>query len=348
METGISIEIIKESRVPKYQQIVNSIINDIKIGQLKIDEKIPSINEVSEEYDLSRDTVEKAYNILKKKKIIVSAKGKGYYVAKTEFLSRTNVLFVMNKLSSYKMSIYNAFVNALGPKAHVDLQIYHCDPSIFINIIKEKLGGFDYYVIMPHFKNKDNTYDKISPEVMNVIKEIPTEKLILLDNIIPNYEGPFSAVYQDFKNDLYSILIELTSSIEKYEKLVLVYPDKVIYPYPREILTGFRNFCNVHDYDYEIIDTIYDDMEINKKDLFIVIEENDLVNLIKQTRELELNLGDDVGILSYNHTPLKDLLGISTITTDFQVMGETAAYMVAKNKKDKVKNAFKYIAGKSL
>ena len=73
-----------DSRVPKYQQIVNSVISGISNGYLSIDEKIPSINEVSEEFYLSRDTVEKAYNILKEQKIITSVKGKGFYIAKTE------------------------------------------------------------------------------------------------------------------------------------------------------------------------------------------------------------------------------------------------------------------------
>ena len=57
------IKINEDSRVPKYQQIVDSIIYNISEGNLKMDDKIPSINLFSEEYLLSRDTVEKAYNI---------------------------------------------------------------------------------------------------------------------------------------------------------------------------------------------------------------------------------------------------------------------------------------------
>ena len=53
------IQIDEHSRIPKYRQIVDSIIHNISVGNLKIDEKIPSINRFSEEYLLSRDTVDK-------------------------------------------------------------------------------------------------------------------------------------------------------------------------------------------------------------------------------------------------------------------------------------------------
>jgi DNA-binding LacI/PurR family transcriptional regulator len=54
-------------------------------------------------------------------------------------------------------------------------------------------------------------------------------------------------------------------------------------------------------------------------------------------------LGKDIGVISYNDTPLKDLLGITVISTDFQVMGETAAYMILKKKRETVKNVFRFI-----
>ncbi|MEX0360568.1 MAG: GntR family transcriptional regulator, partial [Allomuricauda sp.] len=59
------IKIDAASRIPKYRQVVNSITDSIILGKLKINQRIPSINGLSEEFYLSRDTVEKAYKILK-------------------------------------------------------------------------------------------------------------------------------------------------------------------------------------------------------------------------------------------------------------------------------------------
>src|SRR6187401_3596870 len=117
VECFIEIRIDHESRIPKYLQIVNSITEDIERDILSVGQRVPSINEISEEYYLSRDTVEKAYNFLKDKQIIVSAKGKGYYVARSILPSRISILFLLNKLSSYKLRIFNSFVNSLGTNA---------------------------------------------------------------------------------------------------------------------------------------------------------------------------------------------------------------------------------------
>ena len=89
-------------------------------------------------------------------------------------------------------------------------------------------------------------------------------------------------------------------------------------------------------------------MELQSQDAYVIIEESDLVNLVRQVRKKNLTLGDDIGIISYNETPLKELLGITVISTDFNAMGETAAYMVLKNKKERVKNVFRYIERNSV
>jgi len=132
MPQNLNIEINESSRVPKYKQIVESIISDIAKGKLPIGEKIPSINELSEYCDLSRDTVEKAYRELKSRKVIISVKGKGFYTTKTDLISKVNIFFLINKPSSYKMRIYNSFVDGIGVDGHVTLSIYHCDETLFI------------------------------------------------------------------------------------------------------------------------------------------------------------------------------------------------------------------------
>lgn len=77
------IQFDRSSGVPKYHQIVNAIVKDIEGGKLSMGDRLPSINEFSEQYYLSRDTVEKAYAFLKTKQIITSVKGKGYFVNAT-------------------------------------------------------------------------------------------------------------------------------------------------------------------------------------------------------------------------------------------------------------------------
>lgn len=342
------LKIDEDSRVPKYKQIVDSILYNIGNGNLKINEKIPSINNFSEEFYMSRDTVEKAYNILKERKIISSIRGKGYYITRTKLISKVNILFLFNKLSAYKMKTYNTFINTVGANAHTDLHIYHCDETLFLNLLDKFEGAYDYYVVTTHFKTEDLKHISFTDEAIKAIKKIPKEKLIIMDNIKLGMDGEIIKIYQDFENDIYNALKEGLSKIKKYKRLILVYPEKAVYPYPRRILHGFRKFCTEHNVNFEILNEVYDDMVLKKGDLFITIEESDLVNLVKQIRDSELTLGNEIGIISYNDTPLKELLGITVMSTDFNVMGETAARMILNKEKGEVKIPFNFIERNSI
>lgn len=334
------IEIDENSRKPKYLQIVDAITTNITLGNFEMNAKMPSINALSEEFYLSRDTVEKAYKILKDRKIIISVRGKGYYISNTKLIDKTNILFLLNKLSSYKLQIYNAFINHMGANSHTDLQIYHCDESLFLNLLDKNKGAYDYYVIMSHFKSEDFKHVSAPEKVVKAIKKIPKSKLIVLDDFNLGIDGNIVEIYQDFENDIYNALLEGFEKISNYKKLVLVYPEKSVYPYPKRIVHGVRKFCVQKSFEFEIIDEVFDEIVLKKGDLFITIGEDDLVNLIRQIREQEFDLGNEIGVLSYNDTPLKELLGISVISTDLNAMGATAARMILNKKKGKVKNPF--------
>ncbi|MCP9236018.1 GntR family transcriptional regulator [Lewinella sp. JB7] len=348
MKVTDHIQIRDDSRIPKYQQIVDGIIENIASGKLKIDDKIPSINALSEHFLLSRDTVEKAYNILKDRKVITSVKGKGFYITRTKLISKVNVLFLVNKLSSYKMRIYNSFVARLGGNSHTDLHVYHCDESLFLNLLTKNLLAYDYYVIMPHFKTTALQHISSTDEVLRVLRKIPESKLIIMDNDLQKLPGNYAEVYQDFKGDIYTALTQGLEKIKNYRRIIMAYPAQSVYPYPRRILHGFRQFCVENSLPFEVIDEIYDDTVMHDGDLFITIEESDLVSLVKQVRDKGMVLGEDIGIISYNDTPLKDLLGITVISTDFDQMGRTAAELILDKRTASVKNPFRLIERESL
>lgn len=348
METLNYLDIDKNSRVPMYQQIVDSIVNNISNGNIKLNQKLPSINLISEDFYLSRDTVEKAYSILKERNIIVSIPRRGYYVSKVETSPKLKILFLINKLSTYKMRIYNSFLNKIGMNSKIDLVIYHCDEFLFLNALKNAQQLYDFFVIMPHFKTDNLLHSSSTDATYKAIKSIPKDKLIMLDNIMPPMEKDVPVVYQEFDNDIYEALKKGMKKVLKYQKLVLVYPEKSIYPYPRRILNGFKRFCLEFSVDFEVLNEVCDDMVFRKGDLFITIEENDLVHLINQIRESDFKLGRNIGVISYNDTPLKELLGIAVMSTDFKVMGETAASMILNNEKARVKVPFNFIDRKSI
>ena len=64
-------EIAEETKAPKYLQIIDCITNAIKRGELRKGDKIFSINQFSNECFLSRDTVQKAYEVLERAELFM-------------------------------------------------------------------------------------------------------------------------------------------------------------------------------------------------------------------------------------------------------------------------------------
>ena len=309
------------SATPKYQQLANSILKAIEDGKLQADDVLPSINELSFQFEISRDTAEKGYKFLKQLGIIGSVPGKGYYIKSTDVKRTTRIFLMFNKLSPHKKIIYDAFVATLGDKAAIDFYIYNNDFPLFKKLLLDsRENEFHYYVIIPHFmEGGENAH--------TVINTIPKEKLILLDKIIPGVTGNFGAVYEDFEKDIYSALEQATAQLAKYHTLKLIFPEYTYYP--EEIVKGFVAFCQQYAFAYKIVHSIEEE-PINEGEVFINLMDNDLVVLIERIIEKNLEVGKDVGVISYNETALKKIIlkGITTISTDFEAMGAEAARII--------------------
>ncbi|PRY03125.1 GntR family transcriptional regulator [Pontibacter ummariensis] len=326
-------------KVPKYKQILEAIIADIEKGVLKKDQQLPSINDLSAELWLGRDTVERAYRELKGQGIITSVQGKGNFVAASD-AKKLKILLVFNKLSSYKRIIYYSFLKTLGDKAVVDLQIHHCDVKVFRDIIENNLGKYNNYVIMPHFFE-----DVDQNEYKQIIKSIPTEELVLLDKDVPSLNSKYLAVYQDFEKDIFKALQSALDLLNKYQKMTLIFPTDE--HYPKEILNGFKYFCLCYNKNFSIINRLSEEAP-QLGTVYIVIEESDLGGLLKQIKLSNFTPGKEVGIISFNDTTLKEILSVTIVTTDFEAMGSTAANLLLDKKQVKVKNSFYMIRRASL
>jgi DNA-binding transcriptional regulator YhcF (GntR family) len=188
-----------QSSTPKYLQLANSIVKAIGEGKVTKDEILPSINELSFEFEISRDTAEKGYKHLKKIGVLGSVPGKGFYVKSSEVNQTFKIFLLFNKLSAHKKIIYDSFVAALGELASVDFYIYNNDFAFFKKLLQHKKGDYTHYVIIPHFIEGGD----LAPEIINGIDK---NKLILLDKKIQGVEGSFAAVYQNFERDIYNAL----------------------------------------------------------------------------------------------------------------------------------------------
>ncbi|WP_447642970.1 MULTISPECIES: GntR family transcriptional regulator [Chitinophagaceae] len=318
------------SVTPLYIQLSNAIVKAIEDGYLSENESLPSLNELSNQLELSKDTVEKAYGILKKKKIIGSIAGKGYFVLENLVHQDLKILLLFNKLSAHKKIIYDTFVEILGDKAAISFYVYNNDFHLFRKILLQKLkdGGYSHYVIIPHFYEQED-------EAIQLINTIPKDKLVLMDKNLPEVRYPFAAIYEDFEKDIFNALSQIEQHIHKYRTLKIIFPETS--PHHKAILDGFERFCQARQINYAVLSTI-EKKDLSKGSLFITLMENDLVALVEKTMEKGFTVGKDVGIISYNEVAIKKLLlnGITTFSTDFETMGRTTAEMILANKQGAV------------
>lgn len=74
------IQVDVRSRVPIYEQIVNSFKEMIVSGVLLPDEKIPSVRELAKEMTINPNTIQKAYQELERQGIIYMKRGQGTFI----------------------------------------------------------------------------------------------------------------------------------------------------------------------------------------------------------------------------------------------------------------------------
>lgn len=334
------IKIDDYSATPKYLQLANSIVNAIEAAVIQKDYLLPSINELSYQFDISRDTIQKSYKHLKKIGVVNSFPGKGYCISNMDFRQKLKIFLLFNKLSAHKKIIYDALVDALGDDVAIDFYIYNNDFNLFKKLLQTKKGDYSHYVIIPHFnEGGENAHE--------IINTIPKDKLVLLDKDIAGVDGDYSVVYENFEKDIYDALYQARAQLSKYHTLRLIFPEQSYFPV--EIVNGFQRFCQQYAFNHEVVNNI-SIAPIKKGEVFINLMEDDLVILLERILEQKLKVGKDVGVISYNETPIKKIIlnGITTISTDFKYMGTVAASMILESSKRHIEVPFNYIRRSSL
>ncbi len=328
------------SSKPKYQQLIDGIIDGINSGLLEHGKQLPSINKVASEFNMARMTVTKAYDDLREKGLISSHHGKGFYVSSTNTKNALRVFILMDALTPYKEILYESIIQNLGDDVSHNLFFHYHDIELFEELITNNLGKYNHYIILPHF-NKS---------VAKIVSKIPKDKLLVLDIDIKEFSDDYSILYQNFETNIYQGLTQSLDKVKKYGQINLVLSSKSFQYTPDGIIQGFTNFCTKNGLEFDIIPDLDDDYELQTNQAYIVFREYDLIKMINWTTKNKLKPGKDIGIISYDDTPLKEIIaeGISVISNDFSKMGERAAQMIINREKGRESNEFYFIDRGSL
>lgn len=312
-----------ESELDKYRQIAQGITEAVRGGLLHRGDLLPSVSALCAQFGLAKATVIKAYALLGERGIVKAVPRRGYFVATEAVGHEARVMLLFDEFPAYKQALYDSFMRELGERAVVDIYFHHCVPALFESLLLDKLRYYDLVLLMP--------FD--DEAVGELLSGIDKGKVLILDRADHAGEG-FSFLVQEFEESVRACLESAKDLLAKYRKLFLVFPPRAgvaikSSQVPREILRGFESFCRENAIDHEVRSEATD-LPLDRGDAILLIDDNDLVAVVEKARGLGLRLGEDVGVLSYNDTPMKRVVdrGITVISTDFAELGRRAARFV--------------------
>jgi DNA-binding transcriptional regulator YhcF (GntR family) len=305
------------STLTKLQQLIHAVGEAINLGILKEGDFLPSVNQLNKDSGISRDTIFKAYSILKQRSVIASTPTKGYFVSSASY----RVFILLDDFSAFKEQLYQSIRANLPDNYSVDLLFHHYNPDVFNQLILNSLGRYSMYVVM-NINNKT---------IEDAVRKIDYGKLLILD-MGCDQKNEISSLTQDFNEAVYNCLTSGLGLIKKYQEFILVFPQNT--PHPEETIEAFKKFCSDNRLPHTILEHI-NDREIQPRQAYFVIQDSDLVKIVKDCKSMNYKIGSDVGIISYNDTPMKEIAGdgITVISTDFVRMGSDCAHFILSKKK---------------
>ncbi|MGN0191676.1 MAG: GntR family transcriptional regulator [Candidatus Cryptobacteroides sp.] len=329
----IKFHIDTNCKTAVYRQLETEVVSAVRNGLLKSGEQLPSMNELAETLGISKETVKRAYGTLRDKGIIEPQQGKGFYVTEQSGKNSISVLFLFDKFSIYKQEIVRGFHQELKCRSEDTILLFNQDINVFEFFINEHLGKHDFYIVSPHFSLDAPTQRKAE----KLVRRIPNHKLIMIDHWLSNIPGNYGAAYQDFENDAYEGLQKGWHKSRKTNRLrVITLPSSL---YGSLITIPVTRFAEEKGISLEFI---YETpRQIERGDVFLVLNgqlDLGLIDLVDKAQELNLKVGEDFFIISYNDSPIDKVVlnGLTTISTDFVKMGEEAARMINEKRMRKI------------
>lgn len=341
----MKIIIDKNSTTPLYKQIVTSVKNAVREGKVCTDEPIPSLNQLADEYDISMETVKKAYNVMKKENLIRGRQGKGFFIDARAKDAPKRIVMFLDKLSAYKLAIDKGLTSNMSTPFNITIHVHNQNLELFEMMINETVGNYDYYIVAPHFGA-----DVSTARIAKSLRSLPNDRLILIDRNIPELKGHVGRIYQDFANDAADAIKSGIEIISKYSKVIILDPGNSLYapqiiPNVKAALKEAGIKC--------IVNRGFKQEMMTPGTLFIVLGgqlDTDHFSVLREATSLGFTLGKSIGLITYNDEPVNEFIcgGVTCLSTDFTAMGRHAAEMIESGSMSSIHNEFNLIVRNSL
>lgn len=304
---------LDKSEKPKPQVIADVVIDSVISGMLKKGDVLPSINKTARFCKIACETVRKAYGTLKEKGLIGAHQGKSFFVLKSTYDKKRNVFLLFNFLSTpYKAAIARGIIDVVGDKATLNFASHNRSERNFTTLLENAIGKYEYYAVIP----------MRSEQTSKLLSSIDQKKLLLIDLDVDFPNKACSRIIQNFDTNFLKAMEKLAPDLEKYKGFDFRFVNNPYHAHPQETVAMFREFCKKNGFNCYVDDEVLP-ANIHRNTLWFLVQDSDLVHLIKMSQSEGLKLKRDYGIITYNDMAMKHIIegGVSTISIDFYDMG---------------------------
>jgi DNA-binding transcriptional regulator YhcF (GntR family) len=303
----------------KHDRFVQGIINAINENVIAQDETLPSVNRLIKELGFSRETIIKGYKDLISRGIVESKNRLGYFVGNGNTEQTLTVALLMYNLDTFEEQFYRNFRHELGQNIRLNPYFHHGDIEIFETILTQIKGKYGMYVIapIPHPKTKE------------LLDTIPRNKLLMFDRYEP-LQGDFNHITQEFGQSSYKIFSQLAPKISRFDEMIFYHSPSSLDP--KEIVKSFKKFLKDFNIKGRIINE-YLPGTVEKGKVYFTLDNFALWQIMRDCKSQNLVPGKDLGILSHNDEPAKEIIGITTFSADFSNMGKLAGQAILNKEK---------------
>lgn len=285
---------------------------------------------------MARKTVVRAYGKLKNLGLIESRPKAGYFVINAKPRRKQKVLLIIHSFDGHWETLYHAFREQVLDVCDIDIYFHHYNIKVLDLLVTRHLPDYDLFVI--------SSFNH--PQIKHVVGRIPAYKVLLIsrmDRLDPSYNH----IIQDFHSGTYEAMKQAHEKLNKYQKIVLSFPEKE--GHSPTLKQGFEQYCEEYGLAHATVNSLKE-QEIKSGEAYLTIKDNDLIHLLKECRQQNLDLGREVGVLSYNETPLKAVIrdGISVISCNFPLMAQHIAHFIKERKEARETIPIEFIPRNSL
>lgn len=298
----------------KHDRIVQGVINAIDDKVLQIDDILPSVNIMIRNLKFSRETIMKGYRELVDRGLVESKYRQGYFVSNNKTVQVMKCALVMYNLDTFEEQFYRNFRQQLGKNVDLNTFFHHGNIDIFETILQQIRGKFGMYVVAPI----------PNPRTKELVNSLPRNKFIMFDRY-EEIDGEFNHITQEFEKSSYQAFKELLPQIRKFDEIIFFHSPQSLDP--KEIPQAFNLFLKENKVKGRIIKEFIPG-SVEKGKIYFTLDNFVMWEIMKECKKRNFKPGKDVGVLSHNDEPAKEIVGITTYSTDFAQMGRMVGQAV--------------------